>query len=184
MAQPAPAPSVIVRPVIDLAGHQHVDSYEIPDRIRRHVTLRDHHCAYPYCTRPAESGDIDHIQPYADGGPTCTHNLAAPCRGHHRMKTAGHATYRMLHPGTYLLDPARPGPTWSTPPAPTTSPAHHWPTRPRSSYQAPNPANGGAIGMPRVSRRSQSDLLDQRAVPRPTAATTASTSDNASPAQG
>ncbi len=25
---------VIVRPVLDLAGHQPVDSYEIPDRIR------------------------------------------------------------------------------------------------------------------------------------------------------
>ena len=97
----SPGTSVIVRPVVDLAGNQHVDSYEIPDRIRRHVELRDHHCPYPHCSRPAESGDIDHIQPHADRGPTCTHNLAAPCRGHHRMKTADTASYRMLHPGTY-----------------------------------------------------------------------------------
>ena len=34
--------SVIVRPVIDLAGHQPVDSYEIPDRIARQAKLRDH----------------------------------------------------------------------------------------------------------------------------------------------
>ncbi|HTE71824.1 MAG TPA: hypothetical protein VK640_01310, partial [Actinomycetes bacterium] len=39
--------SVIVRPVLDLAGHQPVDSYEIPDRIARQVKLRDHHCVFP-----------------------------------------------------------------------------------------------------------------------------------------
>ena len=43
--------------------------------------------------------------------------------------------------------PCPPGPTWSTPPAPTNSPAERWPNRPRSSYPAPNPAHGGAIGM-------------------------------------
>jgi len=94
--------SVIVRPVIDLAGSQPVDSYEIPDRIRRQVTLRDHHCVFPHCTRPAESCDIDHIEPHADGGETSPRNLAPKCRGHHRMKTASRATYRMLTPGTYL----------------------------------------------------------------------------------
>jgi hypothetical protein len=38
---------VILRPVLDLAGHQPVDSYEIPDRIARQVKLRDHHCVFP-----------------------------------------------------------------------------------------------------------------------------------------
>src|SRR5215203_2478664 len=33
--------SVILRPVLDLTGHQPVDSYEIPDRIARQVKLRD-----------------------------------------------------------------------------------------------------------------------------------------------
>jgi len=97
-----PGASVIVRPVIDLNGHQPVDSYEVPDRIRRQVTLRDHHCVFPHCTRPAESCDLDHIVPHGKGGPTCRCNLAPKCRGHHRMKTAGRAHYRMLTPGTYL----------------------------------------------------------------------------------
>ena len=97
-----PNTSVIVRPVIDLNGHQPVDSYEIPDRIRRQVVERDHHCVYPYCARPAERCDVDHIESHGDGGVTCPCNLATPCRGHHRMKTAGHAHYRMLTPGTYL----------------------------------------------------------------------------------
>jgi len=69
---------------------------------------------FPWCTRPAKLADCDHIQPYraahADGGPTCTCNLAALCRTHHRLKTHGHAgthwTYTMLEPGTYL---------WSSP---------------------------------------------------------------------
>jgi hypothetical protein len=39
------------------------------------------------------------------------------------------------------------GPTWSTPPAPTSSPGRHRPPRPRSSYPAPHPATGGATGM-------------------------------------
>ncbi|WP_183099419.1 HNH endonuclease signature motif containing protein [Nocardioides pelophilus] len=97
-----PGTSVIVRPVIDLNGHQPVDSYEIPDRIRRQVTLRDHHCVFPHCTRPAESCDLDHIVPHDEDGPTCQCNLAPTCRGHHRMKTAGRAHYRILTPGTYL----------------------------------------------------------------------------------
>lgn len=92
---------MLVRPVVDLTGHQPVDSYEIPDRIRRQVLLRDHHCVYPSCTRPAEASDLDHIEPYTEGGETSSRNLAPACRGHHRMKTAGHATYRMLSPGTY-----------------------------------------------------------------------------------
>src|SRR5215207_9753024 len=105
--------SVIVRPVIDLAGDQAVDSYEIPDRIRFQVSERDHHCGFPYCTRPVESCDLDHIEPYTDsggGGQTSAHNLCPGCGGHHRMKTAGKASYRMLKPdtlpsGTYLVDP-------------------------------------------------------------------------------
>ncbi len=106
--------SMIVRPVIDLAGHQPVDSYEIPDRIARQVKLRDHHCVFPHCSRPAARCDLDHLQPHADGGSTCPCNLAPLCRGHHRLKTADRAHYRMLTSGsyhwtlpsgTYLVDP-------------------------------------------------------------------------------
>jgi hypothetical protein len=93
--------TVIVRPVINLNGHQPVDSYETPDRIRRQVTLRDHHCGFPYCTRPSETCDLDHVVAYAEGGPTSAANLAPASRGHHRMKTAGRAHVRVLHPGTY-----------------------------------------------------------------------------------
>ncbi len=96
-----PAARVIIRPVLDLNSHQPVDSYEIPDRIRRHVTLRDHHCVFPHCTKPAERCDLDHVVPHGDGGPTCQCNLAPDCRGHHRFKTSGQMTCQVLTPGTY-----------------------------------------------------------------------------------
>ncbi|PWN03165.1 DUF222 domain-containing protein [Nocardioides silvaticus] len=96
-----PGTTVLVRPVVDLAGCQPVDSYEIPDRLRRQVTERDHHCVFPHCTKPAASCDLDHVDPHGEGGSTCPCNLAPLCRGHHRMKTADRASYRMLHPGTY-----------------------------------------------------------------------------------
>ena len=94
--------TVIVRPVLDLDGHQQVDAYEIPDRVRRQVTMRDHHCVFPHCTRPAEGCDLDHVVAHAEGGRTCPCNLAPLCRGHHRLKTAGRVSYRVLSAGTYL----------------------------------------------------------------------------------
>ncbi len=119
--------------------------------------LRDHHCVFPHCTRPAESCDLDHIEPHAEGGATCACNLAPLCRGHHRLKTADRASLPDAHPRHLPLDPARPGPTWSTPPAPTSSPGRQHPTRPRSSYPAPHPATGGATGMSGVSIRPRAE---------------------------
>ncbi len=140
---------MIVRPVIDLAGHQPVDSYEIPDRIRFQVTERDHHCVFPHCTKPAESCDLDHIEPHADGGATCACNLAPLCRGHHRLKTAGQASYRMLTPGTYHW--TLPSGTYLVDPTGTHPLTGSRQTRRTSSYPAPHPATGGATGMSRVS---------------------------------
>jgi hypothetical protein len=53
------ATSVVVRPVVDLAEHVPVDSYEIPDRHRGQVELRDHTCRFPHCGRKARSCDLD-----------------------------------------------------------------------------------------------------------------------------
>jgi 5-methylcytosine-specific restriction endonuclease McrA len=78
---------IIVRPVVDLADHQPVDSYEIPDRLRRVVELRDHTCRAPHCTRRADRCDLDHAVPHSEGGPTCPCNLVPLCRRHHRAKT-------------------------------------------------------------------------------------------------
>lgn len=97
-----PGTRVTVRPVIDLAGHEPTDSYEIPARLREQVMTRDPQCVFPSCTRRARRADVDHIVPFEDGGPTCGCNLAPLCRRHHRAKTHAGWTYVMVTPGTYL----------------------------------------------------------------------------------
>jgi hypothetical protein len=97
-----PNTHVTVKPVRDLADHVHVAAYEIPDRLREQDELVDHHCIFPWCTRPAVRCDIDHAEPYDRAGPTCSCNTAPLCRGHHRLKTHGRWTYEILDRGTYL----------------------------------------------------------------------------------
>ncbi|MGA8257231.1 MAG: HNH endonuclease, partial [Nocardioides sp.] len=55
----ATATKVTIKPVIDLHDTLSVNAYEIPDRIREAVELRDHHCVFPNCTRPARRCDLD-----------------------------------------------------------------------------------------------------------------------------
>lgn len=97
---------VTVRPVLDLADHVPATAYEIPDRVREQVSLRDPTCVFPWCTRPARHLDCDHVTAYTDGGPTCACNLAPLCRTHHRLKTHDHRgagwAYTPLEPGSYL----------------------------------------------------------------------------------
>ncbi|SFH73536.1 hypothetical protein SAMN05216561_10250 [Nocardioides psychrotolerans] len=93
---------VIVKPVIDLAEHVHVEAYEIPDRLRVQREHIDHHCVFPWCTRPARSCDIDHVVAYEQGGSTCSDNTAPLCRGHHRAKTHSGWTYDTIDHGAYV----------------------------------------------------------------------------------
>ncbi len=104
-----PQARVVVKPVIDLAEHIHHSQYEIDGRIAEPVALRDVTCVFPWCTRPARrlkpgehAADCDHLTPYAQGGATCTCQIAALCRRHHRLKTHGGWHYRILEPGSYL----------------------------------------------------------------------------------
>ncbi|WP_416955551.1 DUF222 domain-containing protein [Nocardioides sp. T5] len=101
---------VTIKPVIDLNTQLATDAYKIPDRIREQVILRDKTCVFPRCTRPARRCDIDHVIPHdpdaeAEGrpqpGPTQTDNLAALCRGHHRLKTFTAWRYDMVAPGVF-----------------------------------------------------------------------------------
>ncbi|WP_027860190.1 HNH endonuclease signature motif containing protein [Marmoricola sp. URHB0036] len=98
-----PDASVVVKPVIDLAEHIHVEAYEVPDRLAEQTELRDVTCAFPWCARPARTSEKDHVVPHARGGPTCSENIAPLCKRHHRLKTHAHGwTYTVLDPGTYL----------------------------------------------------------------------------------
>ena len=101
---------VTVKPVIDLDQEKSAPGYEIPDRIREHVVLRDRTCVFPFCGRPARGCDVDHVIEYdhdaeAEGrpqpGPTETENLGALCRFHHRLKTHSAWHYDMVAPGIF-----------------------------------------------------------------------------------
>ncbi|MEI2786950.1 MAG: DUF222 domain-containing protein [Candidatus Nanopelagicales bacterium] len=61
--------------------------YQIPAKVRTAVRLRDRHCRFPGCTRPAEYTDTDHVIPHRQNGLTHTDGLACLCRYHHRIKT-------------------------------------------------------------------------------------------------
>jgi hypothetical protein len=135
---------ITVKPVIDLNAHLTAPGYDIPDRIREQIVLRDRTCVFPWCTRPARGCDIDHVTPYdhdADDrpqpGPTTTANLACLCRFHHRLKTHTAWRYRVTGPGCF---------EWTSPHG------HHY----RRDPTGTTPINGpdpGPPGIPRPRRR-------------------------------
>jgi hypothetical protein len=59
------------------------------------VRARDRTCRAPYCHRPATGCDLDHRQPWTDGGPSHRGNLTVLCRRHHVMKHE--LGYRLEH---------------------------------------------------------------------------------------
>jgi len=135
-----------IKPVIDLNTDLHTDAYEIPDRIREIVILRDRTCVFPWCTRPARGCDLDHVIEFdrdaaAQGrpqpGPTRTDNLAALCRTHHRIKTHTAWRYRMTAPGVF---------EW-------TSPHGHRYRRDRTGTSPIEPSAADPPGIPRPRRR-------------------------------
>src|SRR6188472_890850 len=98
-----PGTSVTVRPVVDLTERIAVGRYEVPDRLAAQAAERDLACVFAWCTRPAESCDLDHVIPYSEGGSTSSDNIANLCRRHHRLKTHHSGWgYTVLEPGSYL----------------------------------------------------------------------------------
>ena len=53
---------------------------------RRAIELRDLECTHPYCDRPAEQCQIDHIVPYTEGGETTQENGRVLCGFHNRLR--------------------------------------------------------------------------------------------------
>lgn len=96
-----------IRPVLDLDQPQRADTYQVPDRIREQVRLRDGTCVFPGCHAPGLRCQHDHIDPYDHdhpkrGGQTETTNLALLCQRHHTLKTHHGFTYTLLTSGTVL----------------------------------------------------------------------------------
>ncbi|AXE38047.1 DUF222 domain-containing protein [Acidipropionibacterium virtanenii] len=98
-----------VLPVTDLNGDPAVDAYEIPDRIRRQLVIREDYSVFPYSTSRSRSADLDHTVAYrrstpgspAPPGQTRISNLGPLARREHRAKTAGLWTVDQPEPGVY-----------------------------------------------------------------------------------
>ncbi|MDN4161726.1 HNH endonuclease [Nocardioides abyssi] len=118
-ATTTPTGKITIKPVIDLAERIHVEAYEVPDRLSHQTRLRDHHCVFPWCTRPAfqhSQVDDDHVIPHSRGGPTTTDNIGPLCRRHHRAKTHGGWHQTSPDPSTYQ---------WTSPCGTTYTVDHH-----------------------------------------------------------
>jgi len=54
-------------------------------RLRRAIEVRTRHCEHPSgCDEPASRCDVDHIQPYSEGGVTSQFNGRLECWKHNR----------------------------------------------------------------------------------------------------
>jgi hypothetical protein len=87
---PGEALAVLQLGDIERAVHEAPDRVRVSERTRlfrgaerRAVEIRDRYCTYPGCHVPAESCDVDHVIPYADGGPTTQENGRLRCTRHH-----------------------------------------------------------------------------------------------------
>jgi hypothetical protein len=97
---------VTIRPVLDLAEHIEVPGYTPSPRLREQIHLTHRTCVFPGCCRPSRGCDLDHVIPWAEGGPTCSCNLVPLCRFHHRLKT--HGSWTLERVGHRLF-------TWTSP---------------------------------------------------------------------
>jgi len=89
----------VLRPYENIA----VDSYEIPDQIRRQVLLRDTYEVFPHSSRTARHQDLDHTIPWRPGEPGQTRaaNLGPLSRRAHRAKTHGGWQLEQPAPGIF-----------------------------------------------------------------------------------
>ncbi|MFP3881955.1 MAG: DUF222 domain-containing protein [Actinomycetota bacterium] len=68
---------------------------------RRRVAADYPTCVMVGCRQPAHQCDLDHRHPYAQGGTTCTTNLAPSCRYHHMTRHHTNWTYQRLPDGDH-----------------------------------------------------------------------------------
>ncbi|WP_181273313.1 HNH endonuclease signature motif containing protein [Brevibacterium oceani] len=79
-------------------------TYAIPNNVRKTLVAQYVTCTFPGCTLPAETSEVDHIDPFdhADpnrGGLTRFGNIHCLCKLHHSLKTAKKFDVRMTEPG-------------------------------------------------------------------------------------
>ncbi len=70
------------RRVIDVGEQQRI----FRGATRRAVALRDRECFHKFCDTPADDSQIDHVVPWAVGGPTVQANGRVACGFHNRLR--------------------------------------------------------------------------------------------------
>ena len=68
---------------------------------RRTIEARAPTCIFPGCRMPSIHCDIDHNQPWAEGGPTADPNLGPFCRHDHVTRHKHNWKVKQLRPGVY-----------------------------------------------------------------------------------
>jgi hypothetical protein len=78
------------------------DRYRPGRRLRHLIRARNTTCTAPGCGRRATGCDLDHTDPWHQGGRTCECNLAPLCRHHHRCKQAEGWRLEQPQPGVLV----------------------------------------------------------------------------------
>ncbi len=109
--QLAPFHAFTITPVLDLAGQEPVDAYEIPRRHRRAVRLRTPADCFPFAAN-LDPVDLDHTRAYQHApepgaqqpppGQSRMDNYSPLGRFHHRVKTHGHWQVQQPFDGIYI----------------------------------------------------------------------------------
>lgn len=80
---------------------------------RRQSETADATCIFPGCRMPATGCDLDHREPWSEGGPTEVDNLVPVCRRDHMVRHKAHWTHEALHNGDHIWT-TRLGHTYTT----------------------------------------------------------------------
>jgi hypothetical protein len=72
------------------------------NHLRHLVEARDPVCVFPGCRMPATQSDLDHREPWSEGGPTSEENLVPLCRHDHRLKHDGGWTLGVDESGRWI----------------------------------------------------------------------------------
>jgi hypothetical protein len=98
----SPSLTVTITPLAQAAcSHGPQEPGYHPSRKLQHlIRARTTTCSAPGCQRPAARCDLDHTEPYDQGGRTCECNLAPLCRHHHRCKQSQGWQLTQPEPGT------------------------------------------------------------------------------------
>lgn len=145
---------VLVHPVTSAILDVDRERYRIPADLRTALRLRDGTCRTTNCNTSARHSDIDHVQPWAEGGTTQIGNLAHECPRHHVAKHNSRVRMRALDDGEIEITTPS-GKVYVTRPdnpfqrgASSAGPGRPWPGTGRPSADARETDGPGEESMP------------------------------------